>query len=52
MAKREPTETECYHCREVKLCEWRPDPYAAEINDEYINKWRCEDCVYERAMDI
>lgn len=29
-----------------------PDSYSLEIDDDYTSVWECENCRYERGMDI
>lgn len=43
---------ECNGCGQVVPCMWGTDPFAAEINDDYTEMWLCNECDYQRAMDI
>lgn len=43
---------ECNACNEVRPCEWTTDPFLAEVYGEELEAWWCEDCRYNRIMDI
>ncbi|GGQ07928.1 hypothetical protein BKA00_007449 [Actinomadura coerulea] len=41
----------CEDCK-VPDAEYVEDPFIAEIRGETVMRWLCDDCRYERAMDI
>ena len=41
----------CEHTIDNKV-EWRTDPYAEEIKQDYTEMWLCESCANESARDI
>ena len=43
---------ECDCCGELTLCWWVPNPYRAEINDDWRRMWLCDDCEENARMDI
>ena len=43
---------ECDCCGELTLCWWVPNPYRAEINDDWRCMWLCDDCEENARMDI
>ena len=50
----ETEECECCSCGKRKACEWRKNPFVAEVwpEDENPEQWWCEDCWQERKDDI
>jgi len=42
----------CYRCGTTEDLEYGPDPFAAEMNEDYTPVWECGDCRYESAMDV
>lgn len=51
IAKREAL-NRCNDCGENRVCEWAADPYAAEIQDDHTEAWRCASCLHESAMNV
>jgi hypothetical protein len=48
-----PSHRKCIRCKEIKADVYmRPNPYAAEIEDNYTKHNYCNDCVSELAEDI
>jgi hypothetical protein len=41
----------CEYCEKEKLCEYAPDPYNSEINEDHTKVWMCSECRYDRYMD-
>lgn len=45
-------ERECSSCGYIRVCAFGPDPFAAEIRQDYTPVWQCGECAYQSAMDI
>jgi hypothetical protein len=46
------TEAVCESCGTKENISFGPCPFASEINEDYTEIWLCEECSYERAMEI
>jgi hypothetical protein len=42
----------CVFCGRVKDSHFRPDPFAAEIREDFSKMWICDDCHYERRQEL
>lgn len=46
----------CSHISSETDCDnpvtFGPDPYALEIEDDDTSVWECDNCRYERGMDV
>lgn len=41
-----------YGCGKTTDLKWATCPYASDIHNTDVWGWRCEECMYEAAMDI
>lgn len=42
----------CKDCGTTENVTYAPNPYAAEIREDYTKVRMCKDCRYESSMDI
>ena len=42
----------CDGCGREAPCIYGPDPYAADIYQDYRDVWLCNNCDYNKRMDI
>jgi len=49
---KKPQYHKCKNCKKVKLCQFGPDPYESDVNNDQTPVWLCDGCAEDLAMEI